>query len=164
MSHEDAWEPAMPRTSPPSEGDILTRVPRGWVDGYGHMNMGYYLVGFDLQTDRLWPQIGLGKSFRARGLGTFAVEAWLDYQREMTEGMPIGADSEVLGCDSKRLLLKHRMFHFDEGWTASNHEVLYLCVDLAARRVVPWPEEIRLGLDALATGNPGKRLGLTRRD
>ena len=63
----------------------LASVKPEWVDGYGHMNMGYYLVAYDLQTDRLWPRIGLGPELRAAGLGTFAAEAWLDYQREVTK-------------------------------------------------------------------------------
>jgi acyl-CoA thioester hydrolase len=141
----------------------LARVRPEWVDGYGHMNMGFYLVAFDGQTDRLWPLIGLGAGLREAGLGTFAAEAWLDYQREVTEGMPLGAESEVLACDAKRLLVRHRMFHWAEGWTASAHEVLYLCVDLARRRVTPWPEAVRSGLEAVASGRAPGRLSLSRR-
>lgn len=141
----------------------LTSVRREWVDGYHHLNMGYYLVAFDMQTDRLWPHLGLGTALRDAGLGTFAAEAWLDYQREMTEGMPIGAESRVLAFDEKRLLVRHRMFHFDEGWTASLHEVLYLCVDLAARRVTLWPPEIRATFARVATGEAPLRLALRRR-
>lgn len=141
----------------------LARVKREWVDGYGHMNMGFYLVAYDLQTDRLWPEISLGQGLRAAGLGTFAAEAWLDYQREMLEGMPIGAESEVLSSDEKRLLVRHRMFHWEEGWTASAHEVLYLCVDLARRKVSAWPDDVRATLEASATGRAPGRLSLTRR-
>jgi acyl-CoA thioester hydrolase len=141
----------------------LARVKPEWVDGYGHMNMGYYLVAYDLQTDRLWPKIGLGQGLRAAGLGTFAADAWLDYQREMLEGMPIGAESEVLAADGKRLLVRHRMFHWEEGWTASAHEVLYLCVDLARRKVSAWPDDVRATLEAAATGRAPGRLSLTRR-
>lgn len=141
----------------------LIAVKREWVDGYRHLNMGYYLVAYDLQTDRLWPHLGLGTALKQAGLGTFAAEAWLDYQREMTEAMPIGAASSVLASDEKRLLVKHRMFHFTEGWTASEHEVLYLCVDLTIRRVTPWPDAVRATLARLATGEPAGRLALKRR-
>jgi acyl-CoA thioester hydrolase len=81
----------------------------------------------------------------------------------MTEAMPIGAESTVLAADDKRLLLRHRMFHFTEGWTASEHEVLYLCVDLNIRRVTPGPAEVREILAGRATGEPAKRLALRRR-
>ena len=55
---------------------LLCRVRPEWVDHYGHMNLAYYLVAFDLATDALWPALNLGETFRARGLGTFAVESW----------------------------------------------------------------------------------------
>jgi acyl-CoA thioester hydrolase len=141
----------------------LAAVKPEWVDSYRHLNMGYYLVAYDLQTDRLWPHLGLGTALKQAGLGTFAAEAWLDYQREMTEAMPIGAESTVLAHDEKRLLVKHRMFHFTEGWTASEHEVLYLCVDLNIRRVTAWPEDVREGMARVATGETAKRLALRRR-
>ncbi|MDB5411780.1 MAG: uncharacterized protein JWR10_115 [Rubritepida sp.] len=141
----------------------LTSVRPEWVDGYKHMNMGNYLVAYDLQTDRLWPQIGLGHPLRASGLGTFAAEAWLDYQREMLEGMPIGADSMVLAFDEKRLLARHRMYHLTEGWTASEHEVLYLCVDLERRKVTNWPEAVVARFAECATGEAPRRLALKRR-
>lgn len=143
--------------------EALVPVKREWVDSYRHLNMGYYLVAYDLQTDRVWPHLGLGTALRQAGLGTFAAEAWLDYQREMTEAMPIGAESTLLACDDKRLLVKHRMFHFTEGWTASEHEVLYLCVDLGIRKVTLWPEKVREIMAGLATGEPAKRLALKRR-
>lgn len=141
----------------------LTAVQPEWVDGYRHLNMGYYLVAYDMQTDRVWPHLGLGTALKRAGLGLFAAEAWLDYQREMTEGMPIGAESMVLAHDEKRLLVKHRMFHFTEGWTASEHEVLYLCVDLDIRRVTTWPEAVLEGFARVATGEPAKRLAIRRR-
>ena len=143
--------------------EALVPVKREWVDSYRHLNMGYYLVAYDLQTDRVWPHLGLGTALREAGLGTFAAEAWLDYQREMTEAMPIGAESTLLAFDEKRLLVKHRMFHFTEGWTASEHEVLYLCVDLNIRKVTLWPDKVREIMAGLATGEPAKRLALRRR-
>ncbi|MDB5374004.1 MAG: thioesterase-like protein, partial [Belnapia sp.] len=44
----------------------LARVRPEWVDHYGHMNMGFYLVVFDMATDQLWPRLGLGPGLHAR--------------------------------------------------------------------------------------------------
>jgi len=77
--------------------------------------------------------------------------------------MPIGAESTLLAFDEKRLLVKHRMFHFTEGWTASEHEVLYLCVDLDIRKVTLWPQKVLDIMAGFATGEPAKRLALKRR-
>lgn len=125
--------------------------------------MGYYLVAFDLQTDRLWPELRVGKALRARGRTTFAVEAWLDYQREMLEGDVIGAESRVLDFDAKRLMIEHRMFHHTDGWVSSAHEVLYLCVDIATRKVAEWPDDVREGFARFSQGLAARRLTMRRR-
>jgi acyl-CoA thioester hydrolase len=141
----------------------LCTVLPGWVDHYRHMNLAYYLVAFDLATDALWPALGLGPGFRERGLGTFAAESWQSYDREVTEGAPLAFESEVLAFDAKRLLCRHVMFHAEDGWQAAENEVLYLCVDLDARRVAAWPEDVLARFAARATGGAPKRLSLTRR-
>jgi len=118
---------------------------------------------FDIATDQLWPALGLGAPFRQRGLATFAAETWVNYVRELRVGMPIACTNEVLGHDSKRLLVVHRMYHATEGWLAAENEVLYLCVAMAARRVTTWPEDIAAGFVDRATGAAPRRLALGRR-
>ena len=148
---------------PPGAGPLAVVRP-DWVDFYGHMNMGFYLVVFDMVTDQLWPHLGLGPEFKARNLGTFAAETWVNYVREVTEGMPLAATSEVLAHDGKRLLARHDLLHATEGWVAAENEVLYLCVDMAVRRVTTWPEDVLARFAARATGRSAKRLALRRRE
>jgi acyl-CoA thioester hydrolase len=142
----------------------LAVVRPDWVDSYGHMNMAFYLAVFDMATDALWPRLGLGAAFNAKGLGTFAAETWVNYVREVREGMPLDCESEVLAFDKKRLIGLHRMRHAAEGWLAAENEVLYLCVDLSARRVTDWPPEVVERFAAEATGRAPRRLALARRD
>jgi acyl-CoA thioester hydrolase len=142
--------------------DVLCRVRPEWVDHYGHMNLAYYLVAFDLATDALWPSLGLGEGFRARGLGTFAVESWQGYVREVLLDAPLSAGSAVLGFDAKRLLVRHRLHHADEGWLSAENEVLYLCVDLGTRRVAAWPEDVLARFGAARVADAPKRLALRR--
>ncbi len=152
-----------PETSPGPQAPPLATVRPDWVDHYGHMNMAFYLAVFDMATDALWPRLGLGPAFRARGLGTFAAETWVNYVREVREGMPLSCTSEVLGFDGKRLLALHRMHHAAEGWLAAENEVLYLCVDLEARRVAGWPEDVLERFAAHRTGSAApRRLALRR--
>jgi acyl-CoA thioester hydrolase len=140
----------------------LVRVRPEWVDHYGHMNLAYYLVAFDMATDALWPSLNLGEGFRARGLGTFAVESWQAYLREVVLNMPLAAESAVLAFDSRRMLLRHRLYHAEEGWLSSENEVLYLCVNLAARRASAWPEDVLARFAAAKVEEPAKRLALKR--
>lgn len=145
----------------------LATVRPEWVDHYGHMNMGFYLVVFDMATDQLWPSLGLGPAFHARGLGTFAAEAWVNYVREVREGMPLACTNQVLAFDEKRLIAVHRMHHATEGWIAAENEVLYLCMDMGLRKVGAWPADV-LARFAAARAEAGeeaapKRLALRRR-
>jgi acyl-CoA thioester hydrolase len=142
----------------------LAVVRPDWVDSYGHMNMAFYLAVFDMATDALWPRLGLGAAFNAKGLGTFAAETWVNYVREVREGMPLDCESDVLAFDTKRLIGLHRMRHAAEGWLVAENEVLYLCVDLSARRVTDWPSDVLERFAAEATGREPRRLALARRD
>ncbi len=142
----------------------LGRVRPEWVDHYGHMNLAYYLVVFDLATDHVWPDWGLGPALRARGLGTFAVESWQAYRREVVLDAPLAADSALLAHDTKRLLLRHRLYHAAEGWLSAENEVLYLCVDLATRKVGAWPEDVLTRFAALQVAEAPQRLALKRRE
>lgn len=126
------------------------------------MNLAYYLVAFDMATDALWPSLNLGEGFRARGLGTFAVESWQGYVREVVLDTPLAAESAVLAFDTKRLLIGHRLHHAEEGWLSAENEVLFLCVDLAMRRVATWPEDVLAHLAAAQCTQAPKRLALRR--
>jgi acyl-CoA thioester hydrolase len=141
---------------------LLTRVKPEWVDHYGHMNLAYYLVAFDLATDALWPSLNLGEGFRARGLGTFAVESWQAYVREVVLDTPLSAESAVLAFDAKRLLVRHRLHHAEAGWLSAENEVLFLCVDLATRRVAAWPEDVLARFAASRVEEAPRRLALSR--
>ena len=140
----------------------LCRVRPEWVDHYGHMNLAYYLVAFDLATDALWPALNLGETFRARGLGTFAVDSWQGYRREVVLDAPLAAESTVLGFDAKRLLIGHRLFHAEERWLSAENELLFLCVDLGTRRVASWPEDVLARFAAARSDAMPQRLAVKR--
>jgi len=144
------------------EGPVLTRVRPEWVDHYGHMNLAPYVAVFDMATDALWPSLRLGPAFRTRGLGTFAAENWVSYRREVRLDDPLSACSAVLAYDSKRLLIRHHLFHAEAGFESARCELLFLCVDLAARRVHPWPEDVLAAFAASPQGPAPERLALRR--
>ena len=75
---------------------------------------------------------------------------------------PLAAESTVLGFDAKRLLVGHRLLHAEEGWLSAENEVLFLCVDLATRRVAAWPEDVLARFAAARTDGAPQRLALKR--
>ena len=152
-----------PPAAPGPFGEPVGAVEPAWVDHYGHMNLAYYVLVFDRATDLLWPRLGLGPELRAAGLGTFAAESWVGYRREVLEGAPLAAVSEVLDFDNKRLLIRHRLLHADEGWESAESELLFLCVDLGRRKVSHWPQDVLAAFGRRPGGAPATRLALRRR-
>jgi acyl-CoA thioester hydrolase len=106
-----------------------------WIDHNGHMNMGYYLVVFDLATDEFMRWVGLDAEHRrARRSTTFCLEAHVTYHREVREGDPLRFTTQLLAHDAKRLHYIHAMYHATEGYLASTNELMSLHVALETRR------------------------------
>jgi acyl-CoA thioester hydrolase len=107
-----------------------------WVDSNGHMNLAYYIVVFDLGTDAWMDLAGLSAAYRAAEQHTvFAVETHTLYRQELRQAAPIQVRTWLVGADSKRIHLAHEMT--SDGAVAALHEVLFVHVSLATRRVAP---------------------------
>jgi acyl-CoA thioester hydrolase len=129
------------------QGEVLPE----WIDANNHMNLAYYTVLFDYATDALFDAIGIGRQYKdSTGNGTFAVETHNLYERELLLGDRVRVSTQILGMDAKRLHLAHEMFMAANGQRAATQELLYLHVDLGARRVVPFPDEVRQRVAAAA--------------
>lgn len=131
-------------------GEVLPE----WIDANNHMNLAYYTVLFDYATDALFDAIGIGRQYKdTTNLGTFVVETHNLYERELLLGDRVRITTQILGIDSKRLHLGHEMFTIANGDRAATQELMYLHVDLSARRVVPFPAGIRERVDAAASAH-----------
>ena len=115
-----------------------TSVRPEWIDNNGHMNMGYYVVVFDLATDEWLGWVGLDAAHReTQKVTTFCLEAHVTYHREVRAGDPLRFTTRLLGHDAKRVHYIHEMFHADEGYLASTNELMSLHVSEATRRGAP---------------------------
>lgn len=121
-------------------GEVLPE----WIDINDHMNVAYYLLAFDQAVDALWERFGLDEAYiRAHRSSTIAAEAHVTWQREIVAGDPYIITSQILAWDEKRIHQFQRMYHAGEGFLAATCEWMNLHFDPVARRVAPWPEEIR---------------------
>jgi acyl-CoA thioester hydrolase len=119
-----------------------------WIDHNAHMNMGYYMVVFDLATDEFLAWIGLGGAHRATArVTTFCLEAHITYHREVRSGDPLRFTTRLLGFDAKRIHYFHEMYHAREDYLAATNELMSLHVSLDTRRGAPMAAAI---LDRLA--------------
>ena len=131
-------------------GEVL----REWIDANNHMNLAYYTVLFDYATDALFDAIGIGRQYKdSTNHGTFVVETHNLYERELLLGDRVRIATQILGIDDKRLHLGHEMFMLAAGQRAATQELMYLHIDLAARRVVPFPPAVRDRVAAAASAH-----------
>ena len=142
-----------------------------WIDSNGHMNLAYYVVVFDLATDRMYDALGIGNAYReATGFSCFTAETHTLYEREVLVGEKLRVGTHLLGADAKRLHYFHEMFHADDGHRVAAQELLALHIDMQVRRVAPFPADRAAVIDAaLRThdGQPppkgaGRRISLQR--
>lgn len=158
-------------------GDGLVRsavmtVKDDWIDYNGHLNMAYYNVLFDTAVDQVFERLGMGPEYlKERGASFFTAEVHVCYLRELSAGMPVVGTLQLLDFDSKRAHFFQELRHADEDWLSATSEQMSLHVDMAARKVAPWPEDIRANLAALtgaqaALGRPeraGRRIEIVKK-
>ena len=119
-----------------------------WIDSNGHMNLAYYVVVFDLATDKLYAALGIGDAYReATGYSCFTAETHTVYEREVRIGERLLVHTWLLGADTKRVHYFHELFHAESGERSAVQELMALHIDMRVRRVAPFPEEQRAALE-----------------
>lgn len=143
-----------------------------WIDSNGHMNLAYYVVVFDFATDALYRTLNIGDPYRERsGNSCFTAETHTLYQREVHLGDKLLVRTWLLGADSKRIHYLHEMFHADSGERSAVQELMALHIDMAIRRVTPFPAEQHAALQqavreyapATPPDGAGRRIALPNR-
>lgn len=143
-----------------------------WIDHNRHMNMGFYLVVFDLATDEFLAWAGLGAEHRrARDVTTFCLEAHVTYHREVRAGDPLRFTTQLLAHDEKRVHYVHAMWHAEARYLAATNELMSLHVSGATRRAAPMAPEVLARLARIQAVHGrlpvppqvGRRMGLDAR-
>jgi acyl-CoA thioester hydrolase len=143
-----------------------------WIDHNGHMNMGYYVVVFDLATDEFFRWVGLGAEHRRRrAVTTFCLEAHVTYHHEVRAADPLRFTTQLLAHDEKRMHYVHAMYHATEGYLAATNELMSLHVALETRRGAAMAPEILARLATIQSVHAalpwppqvGRVMGLTAR-
>ncbi|MGL4975935.1 MAG: thioesterase family protein [Bosea sp. (in: a-proteobacteria)] len=141
------------------------RVEPAWIDYNGHLNMAFYHVLFDRAVDEAFAMAGLGADYLTeRGASFFAAECHVRYLRELAINHRVRVTLQLVDLDEKRIHFFMEMRHATEGWLAATSENLSLHVDMASRKVVPFPQDIRDNLAVMqaAHGRMKRPEGLGR--
>lgn len=158
---------------PTDLGELAVRPE--WIDYSGHMNIGYYLLAFELRATAFFEPLDLSRAYRERtDNALFSLETHINFLREVRADATLRFDGQLLGYDAKRVRTFYRMFHAEEGYLAATNEVMYVHVDLDVRRSAPFPPDRAAALEALwaahkhlpwpeqagrSIGFPGKKAG-----
>ena len=146
---------AEPNSYPAPFEDYRTSVPPDWIDLNGHMNAAYYGVVFERGNSAAGTALGFDPDYaQTRHFGIFAVEAHTLYFGELKLGDRLKVRTQILGMDAKRMHVAHEIFKEDSIFRqasarpAAAQEVIYLHVDLAARKAAAFPDDLRPALEA----------------
>jgi acyl-CoA thioester hydrolase len=121
----------------------LMKVESEWIDYNGHLNMAYYNVLFDRAVDEVYEQIGIGLDYLKRTQhSTFTAEVHVRYLREIHEGDPVRVTFQLLDFDAKRIHYFETLLHAEEGWVSATSENMTLHVDMAAKKVAAFPDNV----------------------
>ena len=165
------------RTAPifffaPFVSSTMTVEP-SWIDYNGHMNMAYYHVLFDRAVDEAFEVVGLGPDYVAeRNASYYVAEVHTLYRRELKADEPVRVTLQLIGFDEKRLHFYEEIRHATEGWVAATCEVMSLHVDLAQKKVTPFPADIQANLAVMKAAHTrlpppkdiGRVIGLPQRE
>ncbi len=123
------------------------QVDPAWIDYNGHMNMAYYHVLFDRALDEGFGLVGLGRDYiEERKASFFVAETHTLYRRELTARDRVRVTLQLVDYDEKRIHSYMEIRHAEEGWAAASLETLSLHVDMATRKVSPFPDDIAANL------------------
>ncbi len=133
---------ADPEVPAPFVSSIM-RIEPQWIDYNGHLNVAYYNVLFDRAVDEAYELIGLGPDYlKQHGHSTMVVETHVRYLREVHETDPLRVSVQLLDYDAKRFHLFEQLLHATENWVSATCETMTLHVDMAAKKVAPFPESV----------------------
>jgi acyl-CoA thioester hydrolase len=128
----------------------VMRIEPEWIDYNGHLNVAYYNVLFDRAVDELYELLGLGPGYLERHKhSTMVAESHIRYLRELKESDPVRVAVQLIDYDAKRIHLFEQLLHADEGWLSATSENMTLHVDMTAKKVAPFPDEVLKNLAAM---------------
>ena len=129
----------------------VMQIEPQWIDYNGHLNMAYYNVMMDRAIDELWLQLGIGPDYKKERHGSpFPAECHVRYVREIHLGDPVQVTVYLLAADEKRLHTFEELRHATEGWISATSENITLHMDMIARKVAPFPPDIRARIAEIA--------------
>jgi len=128
-------------------------------DEMGHMNIQHYIAKGSDSSFNLRVALGHGALTQAEtGLGYVALEHHIRFHRELRASDLVVIRAGVVEVREKTLRIYQEMREALDGTLAATFVVDTGCLDLATRRLAPWPEHVRAAAQNLQTELPAEAL------
>lgn len=121
-----------------------------WLDAYGHLNEGYYLVAFSNAAWDFLDKLEVGVAYFERtGCGMYTAESHLRFLKEVRAPAVLETQGVILGLDAKRVRCGFIMT--SGGEERATLETVYIHFDTKAGRAVAMSDEVQARLRAAQT-------------
>ena len=118
-------------------------VTADMCDMYGHMNVQFYVAAISDSFFSLMTSVGLGKTaVDEHRIGLVAVNMNIDYLSEVEAGDVIYMLGAIDSASGKKLTCKWKLYDQATDRQAMEATVLYVCMDLDARRSRDIPDHL----------------------
>ena len=128
---------------------VSTEVRPEWIDYNGHMTDSRYMQVFGDAMDVLYRRVGVDEAYRQSGHMFFTVESHISYLTEAQVNEPIYVTTQILGLDSKRLHVFHRLLRERDNELVASCEQMHLHVDTQAHKAALIRPEVLARLEAM---------------
>lgn len=134
--------------------EFVLTVRDDWIDYNGHLNVGYYLVAFDLAVEPFLDWLGFTPEFRqANQVSTFALETHLNFLAEVNAGDELRFETRLVDFNQKTFHFYQEMFQLDKNYLAASHESLGAYMDMTQRKTAVMPPVITDRLEQVHTAH-----------
>lgn len=128
--------------------DCSQTVLPEWIDYNGHMNVAYYVLAFDRQTDLFFDALGLDEAYRERHqVSIFAGESHVMYLNEVGQGDRLHIATQLFGVSDRKLHFFHWMYDGESGGIVATNELVGFHMDMANRRPAPFGPVLAANLE-----------------
>ena len=125
-------------------------IDEEFLDANRHMNVSWYLHLFNQATGGMYSWMGIDwPHFKANGSSSFILEGHIRYLNEVLIGQHVTLRTRFVDRTPKRLQFLHFMFNDDNRTIAATYEVVLAHIDMASRRMAPFPPAMAAKLDVV---------------
>ena len=134
--------------------------------------MAYYAVLFDKSAEEMFETFGLGPDYvKQTNCSFFTLETHTTYANEIHAGTKVRIENQIIDADAKRVHYVQQMFHAEENFLSCVLEVMVAHVDLTAKKMAPFPNDIQMRIDAMLKNHKalilpnqvGHKIGIVRK-